>query len=100
MRIVTLLTVAALAASSAAFAQNGVGGNGDSPQNKGSTGWTGAHPDIGGATVQTTTPGKPSTTGQSVAIHDDAETKDQPVLATGEDLNGPPTQFPPSKTPE
>jgi hypothetical protein len=100
MRIVTLFTVAVLAASSAAFAQNGAGGSGDSPQNKGSTGWTGAHPEIGGATNQAVKPGKPSTTGQAVTVHDDAETKDQPVLATGEDLKGPPTQLPPSKTPE
>jgi hypothetical protein len=46
-------------------------------------------------------PGKPAnaTTGQGVAVHDD-EAKDQPEVATGEDLNGPPRRFAPSKTPE
>jgi len=90
MRLITLFTAAALVFSSAAMAQNASGGNGDSPQNKGSTGWTGAHPETGGAT----------TSGQAVSVHDDAEIKDQPLMATGEDLNGPPTQFAPSKTPE
>ena len=93
MRLITLVTAAALILSSAAMAQNASGGNGDSPQNKGSTGWTGAHPETGGATTS-------ATTGQAVTVHDDAEIKDQPLMATGEDLNGPPTQFAPSKTPE
>jgi hypothetical protein len=35
-----------------------------------------------------------------VAVHDDALAKDQPEVATGEDLNGPPRRFAPSKTPE
>jgi hypothetical protein len=34
------------------------------------------------------------------AVHDDALAKDQPEVATGEDLNGPPRRFAPSKTPE
>jgi hypothetical protein len=103
MRLITLLTAATLIVSSAAMAQNGSGGNGDSPQNQGSTGWTGAHPDTGGSTPKDPgTQGSPknTTTGQAVTVHDDAETKDQPVMATGEDLKGPPTQFAPSKTPE
>ena len=65
------------------------------PANRGSTGWTGAHPETG--------PNKPkgdATTGQSPPVHDESEAKDQPELATGEDLKGPPRQFPPSKTPE
>jgi len=41
-----------------------------------------------------------ATTGQGVAVHDDALAKDQPEVATGEDLNGPPRHFAPSKTPE
>jgi hypothetical protein len=41
-----------------------------------------------------------ATTGQGVAVHDDALAKDQPEVATGEDLNGPPRRFAPSKTPE
>ena len=48
-------------------------------------------------------PSKPkgdATTGQSPTVHDESEAKDQPEVATGEDLKGPPRQFPPSKTPE
>ena len=100
MRIVIFVTALALAASSAAFAQNGSGGNGDSPQNKGSTGWTGAHPETGGATSPSVSPGKPATIGQAVQIRDQAEAGDQPFMATGEDLNGPAVQFAPSQTPE
>jgi hypothetical protein len=103
MRLIILFTATALVISSAALAQNGSGGNGDSPQNQGSTGWTGAHPDTGGATAKDAgTQGNPkiATTGQPVIVHDDAEIKDQPVTATGEDLKGPPMQFAPSKTPE
>lgn len=103
MRFIALVTAVALAASSAALAQNGTGGDGDSPQNKGSTSWTGGHPEIGGTTQQSSdTPDKPKaeTTGQKVAVHDQAETKDQPVMATGVDLHGPGKQFPPSQTPE
>ena len=47
-------------------------------------------------------PGKPAnaTTGRGVTANDDALAKDQPEVATGEDLNGPPRRFAPSKTPE
>jgi len=103
MRLITIVTAVALAASTAAWAQNNSGGNGDSPQNQGSTGWTGGHPDTGGDTQQAKgTPGKPKTetTGQKIEVHDQAEAKDQPMMATGEDLKGPPEQFPPSQTPE
>jgi hypothetical protein len=41
-----------------------IGGDGTSPQNRGSTGWTGAHPETGGATLDQTKPngepGKPA----------------------------------------
>jgi len=99
MRFIVMAAALSLALSSAALAQNASGGGGDSPQNKGSTGWTGAHPETGGATVE---PAKPSseTTGQGVQIHDQDAAKTQPWVATGEDLKGPPAQFPPSKTPE
>jgi hypothetical protein len=40
------------------------------------------------------------TTGQKVEIHDEGKAKDQPAMATGEDLKGPAKQFAPSKTPE
>ena len=102
MRTLVLMIGASLALSSAVLAQNAAGGNGDSPQNKGSTGWTGAHPETGGATASKGEPGKPkdATTGQSVEVHDEAAAKSQPLMATGEDLKGPPTRFAPSKTPE
>jgi hypothetical protein len=100
MRLTTLAAALMLVAASPALAQNGSGGNGDSPQNKGSTGWTGAHPEVGGATQDRATPGKPTTTGQKVQVHDDALAKDQPAMASGEDLKGPTQHFAPSKTPE
>jgi hypothetical protein len=110
MRTIMPLVLAAFlfASSSAASAQNASGGDGTSPQNRGSTGWTGAHPETGGATLDQGQnkpkgePGKPvdATTGQGATVHDESEAKDQPELATGEDLNGPPRRFPPSKTPE
>jgi len=100
MRLIVLAAAASLALSTAAFAQNATGGNGDSPQNKGSTGWTGAHPETGGASVGTQGNPKDATTGKSVEVHDQAAAKSQPTVASGEDLKGPPQQFPPSKTPE
>ena len=66
--------------------------------NRGSTGWTGAHPETGGATTDQSKPN--ATTGQSGAARDEAEAKDQPAIATGEDIKGPARQLPPSKTPE
>ena len=103
MRVITsIAAIAALALmSSVAAAQSGTG-DGTDPQNKGSTGWTGAHPEVGGVTQDKGKPGNPKaeTTGQAVQVHDQAEAKDQPLMATGEDLKGPPAQFAPSKTPE
>ena len=57
----------------------------------GSTGWTGGS---GGQT-------KPGV-GSRALTGSDAEdaAADQPLMATGVDLNGPPTRFPASKTPE
>ena len=37
---------------------------------------------------------------QGGEVYDQAEAKNQPSMATGLDLNGPPMKFPPSKTPE
>jgi hypothetical protein len=100
MRVIILMTALALISSGVA-AQNGMGGSGTDPQNRDNTGWTGAHPGTGGGTNASTTPGKPATTGQAAPeVDDQAEAKDQPTVATGEDLKGPPTQFAPSKTPE
>jgi hypothetical protein len=95
-----LLLVSSLTAS---YAQ----GSDVGPDQKGATGWS------GGARDQPSQPGgdktaapadtaaKPAeTTGQTVEVHDEALVKDQPLMATGEDLKGPPAQFAPSKTPE
>ena len=99
----TTLAAALLASSlTMSYAQS----SDTTPEQKGSTGWT------GGAKDQPSQPGgnksaapadaaKPAaTTGQKVEIHDADKAKDQPTMATGEDLKGPPTQFAPSKTPE
>ena len=72
------------------------------PDHKGATGWS------GGARDQPSQPGgdksaapnAAATTGQKIEVHDEALAKDQPAMATGEDLKGPPAQFAPSKTPE
>jgi hypothetical protein len=100
MRFVIIVMFAALTASPVALAQNGPGGDGTAPQNRGSTGWTGAHPKIGDVAMDKK--GKPvnATTGQQAKVNDQQEAKGQPVVASGEDLKGPPQQFPPSKTPE
>jgi hypothetical protein len=102
MRTVILVTAISLALSPMALAQSGSGGSGDAPQNKGSTGWTGAHPETGGKTLDKTDPGhaKSETTGQSGPAYDQDAAKTQPPVATGEDLKGPAKQFPPSRTPE
>jgi hypothetical protein len=101
MRTIIVVTAASLALSSMALAQTG-SGSGDAPQNKGSTGWTGAHPETGGVTTDKGTPGKPKdgTTGQNVEVHDADAARSQPFVASGEDLKGPAKQFAPSKTPE
>jgi hypothetical protein len=77
------------------------------PDQKGATGWSGGARDqpsqLGGdkAAAPADAAAKPAeTTGQKIEVHDEALAKDQPAMATGEDLKGPPTQFAPSKTPE
>jgi hypothetical protein len=67
-------------------------GSGTAPENMGATGWT------GGSRGQTRD--SATTTGQGGGAQDAETAKDQPAMATGEDLKGPPTQFPPNKTPE
>jgi hypothetical protein len=66
-------------------------GTGTAPENMGATGWT------GGSRGQTKD--SATTSGQSSA-QDTEAAKDQPAMATGEDLKGPPTKFPANKTPE
>ena len=65
-------------------------GTGTAPENMGATGWTGSSR---GQTKDSATTGKNS-------AQDTEAAKDQPAMATGEDLKGPPTQFPANKTPE
>ena len=99
-----VLLAAAMAVSATSFAQNNdppastmekpaavphSSGSGTAPDGKGSTGWT------GGARDQTS-----QTTGQSAGAQDAEAAKDQPAMATGEDLKGPPKQFSPRQTPE
>jgi hypothetical protein len=69
-------------------------------QEKGSAGWSGAPKDQ--PTQSTGTPGHPldSGTGKEVETHDKELARDQSPLASGKDLNGPPIQLPPSKTPD
>ncbi|SFM10366.1 hypothetical protein SAMN03159423_5383 [Bradyrhizobium sp. NFR13] len=64
-------------------------GSGTAPDGKGSTGWT------GGARDQNS-----QTTGQATGPQDAEAAKDQPAMATGKDLQGPPKQFSPRQTPE
>jgi hypothetical protein len=84
-----------MATAALALAQNGAG-----DQEKGSTGWSGAAKDQPSQSAGT--PGHPldSKTGKEVEVHDQQKARDQPALATGKSLNGPPVQLPPSKTPE
>jgi len=63
----------------------------NSPEERGTTGWK------GGAREQD----KDATVGAGVQKKSDEElAADQPLMATGVDLNGPPRRFPPNKTPE
>jgi hypothetical protein len=67
-------------------------GSGTAPENMGATGWN------GGSRGQTQD--SATTTGQSSPAQDAETAKDQPAMASGEDLEGPPEKFPPNKTPE
>jgi hypothetical protein len=75
----------ALAAATPSHAQSAGGDQGKGVTN----GWS-------GGTKDQSTPGG----NQGGEVHDGAEAKNQPAMATGLDLNGPPMKFPPSKTPE
>ncbi len=109
--LIPLIAAAVLASATVSFAQNTPApansvenpattpkhnsDSGTKPENMGATGWT------GGSRGQTQD--SATTTGQGNAAQDAkdaAAAKDQPVMATGEDLKGPPKQFPPNKTPE
>jgi len=65
--------------------------SGTSPGGMGLSGWTGG---TGGAHIGTS---NSHTTGSAPSP---APSDGRPLTATGEDLNGPPTRFPPNQTPE
>jgi hypothetical protein len=68
--------------------ENAGSSSGTAPENRGSTGWTGHQ-------------GETYTTGSGTpADQNSAAAADQPLTATGKDLEGPPTRFPANKTPE
>jgi hypothetical protein len=67
---------------------------GTAPHGIGSTGWTGG---TGGSHIGTS---NSLTTGSAPREDSSDSAKDQPEMATGEDLKGPPTRFPANKTPE
>lgn len=67
-------------------------GTGTAPEGMGSTGWTGGSR---GQTKDSTT-----TAGENAGGQNTDDAKDQPPVATGEDLKGPAAQFPASNTPE
>jgi hypothetical protein len=106
--LMPLIAAAMMVAATTSFAQNNTppanavenpsnttkqdSGSGTAPENMGATGWT------GGSRGQTHD--SATTTGQGNSARDTEAAKDQPVMATGEDLKGPPTQFPANKTPE
>lgn len=103
------LSVALLLASAAAHAQQeqpreatpkqtDSHSDGTTPGSMGSTGWTGgtggSH--IGTSNSHTTGSGGIAEAGRTA----DSSAADQPLMATGEDLNGPPVRFAPDNTPE
>jgi hypothetical protein len=103
-----LIAAAMMGAATISFAQNNTppanavenpsntpqhsSGSGTAPENMGATGWT------GGSRGQTHD--SATTAGEGGSARDTEAAKDQPVMATGEDLKGQPTQFPANKTPE
>jgi len=93
---------AALLLASAITVSYAQSGSGTAPEHKGNTGWTGGSrdqpsqngPDAGS---QSTAIG---TTGQGSRNSDPEAAANQPLMATGVDLKGPPRRFPANQTPE
>ena len=97
MKLLRLLVLLGVLAASAAEAQENApmvqkpsalernSGSGTAPQGQGSSGWTGG---TGGSFIGTQHQGSPSSP------------NDQPAVASGADLKGPPVQSAPGKTPE
>lgn len=69
---------------------------GTRPENMGSTGWTGG---TGGSHIGTSNSHTDGSASTDNGINTEAA-KNQPLTATGEDLEGPAVRFAPNKTPE
>jgi hypothetical protein len=105
-----LIAAAMMVSASVSFAQNNAApanaaedssntpqhssGSGTAPENMGSTAWT------GGSRGQTHDSATTGQTSAAEAAKDAEAAKGQPMEASGEDLKGPPQQFPANKTPE
>ena len=81
LRVLPLVTGAILFAATITVSAQGNGNSGTAPEGMRSTGWTG---------------GNRGQTGTA----NPATAKDQPFMASGVDLKGPPQQFPAGQTPE
>ena len=95
--------------ATAVTAANAQSGSSSAPENKGNTGWSGgsqdqpSQGDRGGEGKSSGTTGQNTPDSITKAVegsHDADSAKTQPEMATGEDLKGPPKQFPAAKTPE
>ncbi|MBV9261541.1 MAG: hypothetical protein JO205_09230 [Pseudolabrys sp.] len=105
----TPITISLIAAAGLFAATTAASAQSSTSDQHGATGWSGSpgqgttqSNDAAGGDKPKGQPGDPAhaTTGQKVEVHDEAEAKNQPEMATGQNLNGPPMQFAPSKTPE
>ena len=74
--------------------ENSSHSDGTAPHGMGSTGLTGG---AGGSHIGTS---NSATTGSAPRQEPSGLAADQPEMATGQDLNGPPIRFPANKTPE
>jgi hypothetical protein len=97
LAMISIVAAALMAGAGGVLAQDNTpkqpnSNSGTSPAEMGATGWTGG---TRGQTHDSATG-----TGQANSGTNSEAAKDQPVMATGEDLKGPPAQFPANKTPE
>jgi hypothetical protein len=97
LAMISIVAAALMAGAGGALAQDNTpkqpnSNSGTSPAEMGATGWTGG---TRGQTHDSATGA-----GQANSGTNSEAAKDQPVMATGEDLKGPPAQFPANKTPE
>lgn len=94
---IPIVAAALMAGAGGALAQDSTpkqpnSNSGTSPAEMGATGWTGG---TRGQTHDSAT-----VSGPGASAKDTEAAKDQPAMATGADLKGPPAQFPANKTPE